>query len=82
MGAVDPASVKMRISGLGAVPATFDPKTKIVSYSITTPLAKDSYTVILSATIDGKLAETRWTFNVDPAAKPSSTDMSVPMSTP
>jgi len=82
MGAVDPASVKMRISGLGVVPATFDARTKIVSYAITTPLPKDSYTVILSATIDGKLAETRWTFNVDPAAKPSSPDMSVPMSTP
>jgi peptidoglycan/xylan/chitin deacetylase (PgdA/CDA1 family) len=82
MGAVDPASIKMRISGVGAVTAKFDPKTKIVSYTIPTPLAKDSYTVILSATIDGKLAETRWTFNVDPNAKPSSPDMSVPMGTP
>jgi peptidoglycan/xylan/chitin deacetylase (PgdA/CDA1 family) len=82
MGAVDPSSVKMRISGIGIVPARFDPKTRIVSYSITTPLAKDSYTVILSATIGGKLAETRWTFNVDPAAKPSGSDMSLPVGTP
>jgi peptidoglycan/xylan/chitin deacetylase (PgdA/CDA1 family) len=82
MGNVDPASVKMRVSGLGAVQATFDPKTKIVSYVVPAPLAKDSYTVIVSATIDGKLAETRWTFNVDPNAKPSTPDNSVPMSTP
>jgi len=82
MGAVDPASVKMRISGIGPVPATFDPQTRIVSYTITTPLPKDSYTVILSATISGKLAETRWSFNVDPAAKPSGPDMSLPVGTP
>ena len=78
MGAVDPASVKMRISGIGAVDARFDPKTRIVSYAVTTPLPKDSYTVIPSATVDGKLAETRWTFFVDPAAKPSSPDMNLP----
>ncbi len=72
MGAVDPASVKMRISGLGPVPAKFDPKTKIVSYAIPAPLAKDSYTVILSAMVGGKLAETRWSFNVDPGAAKSS----------
>jgi peptidoglycan/xylan/chitin deacetylase (PgdA/CDA1 family) len=82
MGTVDPASVKMRISGLGVVPATFDPKSKIVSYKVPAPLAKDSYTVILSATVSGKLAETRWTFNVDPNAKPSGPDNSVPMGTP
>jgi peptidoglycan/xylan/chitin deacetylase (PgdA/CDA1 family) len=82
MGAVDPGSVKMRISGVGPVPATYDPRTRIVSYTITAPLAKDSYTVILSATIAGKLAETRWTFNVDPAAKPSGPDTSLPAGTP
>jgi peptidoglycan/xylan/chitin deacetylase (PgdA/CDA1 family) len=82
MGAVDPSSVKMRVSGLGAVPATYDAQTKTVSYKVPTPLAKDSYTVILSATIGGKLAETRWTFNVDPNAKPSGPDNTVPMGTP
>jgi peptidoglycan/xylan/chitin deacetylase (PgdA/CDA1 family) len=68
MGQVDPASVKMRISGLGLVPATYDPKTRIVSYAVPAPLAKDSYTVILSANVGGQLAETRWTFSVDPNA--------------
>jgi hypothetical protein len=85
MGAVDPASVKMRISGLGAVPATYDPKTKTVSYAIPTPLPKDSYTVILTANVGGQLAETRWTFNVDPAAPKSSgpgPDTGLPAATP
>ncbi len=47
MGALIPAASKMRISGIGLVPAKYDPRTKIVSYAITKPLAKDSYTVIL-----------------------------------
>jgi peptidoglycan/xylan/chitin deacetylase (PgdA/CDA1 family) len=82
MGAVDPASVKMRISGIGPVQASYDPQTRIVSYTVTTPLAKDTYTVILSATIGGKLAETRWTFNVDPNGKASAPDTSLPFSSP
>jgi hypothetical protein len=69
MGAIDPASVKMRISGLGVVPAKYDPKTKTVSYKVPTPLAKDTYVVFLDATLDGKAAQTKWSFNVDPAAK-------------
>src|SRR4051812_2473826 len=31
LGGVDPASVQMRVSGLGVVPATFDPKTGAIS---------------------------------------------------
>jgi len=83
MGAIDPGSVKMRISGLGSVPATYDPKTKIVSYLVTAPLAKDTYFVFLNATLNGKLAETKWSFNIDPAAKKSSApDTSLPAATP
>ena len=82
MGPVDASSVKMRVSGLGVVPATYDPQTRTVSYTVTTPLAKDTYTVILSATVNGKLAETRWTFNVDPNAKASGVEMSLPGGTP
>ena len=69
MGDIDPGSVKMRISGIGVVPAKYDPKTKIVSYMVTTPLAKDTYFVFLDATLNGKQAETQWSFNVDPEAK-------------
>jgi len=82
MGAIDPGSVKMRISSLGIVPATYDPKTKIVSYTVTNPLAKDTYFVFLDATLNGKLAETKWSFSVDPAAKSSGPDTSLPAATP
>jgi peptidoglycan/xylan/chitin deacetylase (PgdA/CDA1 family) len=82
MGAIDPGSVKMRISGIGPVPATYDPKTKIVSYTLPTPLAKDTYFVFLDATLNGKQAETKWNFNVDPGAKPSGPAMSLPAKTP
>jgi len=67
MGELEPGSVQMRVSGLGAVPAVFDPKTKTVSYTVTQPLRDKNYTVILSAKAGGRSVETRWTFNFDPA---------------
>ena len=82
MGAIDPGSVRMRISGLGPVQAKYDPRTKIVSYTCTTPLAKDTYFVFLQATLNGKLAETKWSFNVDPAAKSSAPDTALPAKNP
>ncbi|MGA3171573.1 MAG: polysaccharide deacetylase family protein [Chthoniobacteraceae bacterium] len=81
MGAIDPGSVKMRISGLGLVQATYDPVTRIVSYTVTTPLAKDTYYVFLDATLNGKQAETKWSFNVDPnASKTPGADLTLPPS--
>jgi hypothetical protein len=82
MGAIDPGSVKMRISGYGVVPAKFDPVSKVVSYKIPTPMAKDTYFVFINATIGGKEAETKWSFNVDPSAKPGAVDTSLPAGTP
>ncbi|MEI6350787.1 MAG: polysaccharide deacetylase family protein [Verrucomicrobiota bacterium] len=68
MGEVDPASVEMRISGFGVVPAKFDAASKTVSFQPTTqPLRDKDYTVIISAKVGGKKAETRWTFNFDPS---------------
>ena len=72
MGDIDPASVKMRISGLGIVKANFDPASKNLSYQVDKPLTDKNVTVIISATVGGKPAETRWDFNYDPAgAKPT-----------
>ena len=68
MGNVAPSSVEMRISGFGLVPAKYDPATKLVSYEFTEDLVPKTYTVILSATVDGKKVETRWDFTVDPTA--------------
>jgi peptidoglycan/xylan/chitin deacetylase (PgdA/CDA1 family) len=68
MGEVEPASVEMRVSGYGLVPAKYDPQTKLVSYEFTQNLVPRTYTVILSAKVKGKRVETRWNFTVDPSA--------------
>ena len=67
MGALDPGTVAMRVSGLGLVPATFDPATKTITYNVATPLRPGGCTVIISAKSGGRAVETRWTFNVGPS---------------
>jgi peptidoglycan/xylan/chitin deacetylase (PgdA/CDA1 family) len=64
LGNVDPKSVTMRISGVGLVPATYDPETKLVSYKVTQKLYAGQVTVIVSATVNGRKTEARWSFNV------------------
>jgi hypothetical protein len=59
LGNVDPKSVTMRISGLGLVPATYDPKTKLVSYKMTQKNHARQVTVIASTTVN-----TRKSFNI------------------
>ncbi len=71
LGKVDPKSVVMRVSGLGAVPATYDPATKTVSYKMQQKIRSSEVTVIISATADGRKIETRWTFKYDPTAAPA-----------
>ena len=77
IGQIDPASVQLRISGLGLVPASFDAKTGVVSYQVTQKLRDKSCTVILSAKSGDKKVETHWTFGIDeggaPAAAPAVT---------
>ncbi len=68
LGAIDPASVQMRVSGLGLVPASFDPKTGMVSYQVTQKLRDNSCTVILTAKSEGKKIEAHWTFGIEDAA--------------
>ena len=69
-GNVDPKSVTMRISGLGLVPATYDPETKLVSYKMTQKTYARLVTVIVSATVNGKKTEARWSFNIGPNEPP------------
>ena len=69
MGDVDPKSVEMRVSDLGLVPAQYDAKTKTVSFQVIQPLKEKNYSVILTANVAGKRAETRWDFVFDPSAK-------------
>ena len=65
IGQIDPASVQLRISGLGLVPASFDPKTGVVSYQVTQKLRDKTCTVILSAKSGDKKVETHWTFGIE-----------------
>lgn len=68
IGQIDPASVQLRISGLGLVPASFDAKTGVVSYQVTQKLRDKTCTVILSAKSGDKKVETHWTFGIDEGA--------------
>ena len=71
MGDVDPASVKMRISGLGMVKSTYDAASKAISYQVDKPLTDKNVTVIISANVGGRPAETRWDFTYDPSKVPA-----------
>ncbi len=71
MGDVDPASVKMRISGLGVVKTNFDKVSKNLSFQVDKPLTDKNISVIVSALVGGKPAETRWDFNYDPSKAPA-----------
>jgi peptidoglycan/xylan/chitin deacetylase (PgdA/CDA1 family) len=65
LGQIEPGSVQMRVSGLGVVPASYDPKTGAVSYQVTQKLRDKSCTVILTAKSEGKKVEAHWTFGVE-----------------
>ena len=70
LGDVDPKSVTMRISGLGLVPAIYDPTTKLISYKVTQKLYDRQVTVIVSATVNARKTEARWSFNIGPNEAP------------
>ena len=86
LGTIDPGTVpEMRVSGLGKVDASFDPKTSTVAYQVTQRLKDKTCTVIVSAKSGGKKVETHWTFNIDEAgtgAAPPAPAPSVAPSTP
>ena len=66
LGEVDPASVEMRISGFGPVPAKYDAASKTVEYKVAQKLREPSYTVFLSAKVGGAKKEVKWSFTFDP----------------
>jgi peptidoglycan/xylan/chitin deacetylase (PgdA/CDA1 family) len=67
VGQIEPGTVQMRVSGLGLVPANYDPKTGTVSYQVPQKLHDKSCTVIVSAKSAGKRVETHWTFGIEEA---------------
>ncbi len=68
IGGIEPDSVKMRVSGLGLVPAKYEAATKTISYQVTQPLHGDTCSVIVEAKIGGKKAEAHWSFTLSKAA--------------
>ncbi len=74
MGQLDPGSVTMRLSGVGKVPAKFDPETGLISYTVTKEqkLRPGPVSVIIGAKSKGRKVETRWSFVYDPSAEPAS----------
>ena len=65
IGQIEPGSVQMRVSGLGVVPASYDPKTSTVSYQVTQKLREKSCSVFVSAKSAGKKVEAHWTFGIE-----------------
>jgi peptidoglycan/xylan/chitin deacetylase (PgdA/CDA1 family) len=68
IGQIEPGSVQMRVSGLGVVPASYDPKTGTVSYQVTQKLREKSCSVFVSAKSQGKKVEAHWTFGIEEGA--------------
>lgn len=65
MGDVEPGTVEIRISGVGAVPVKYDPATKLAEAVLLHPLKDRQVTVLLSAQVHGRKVETRWSFVCD-----------------
>ena len=83
IGGIDPQQVKIRVSGLGIVPAKYDPATKVISYQVTQPLHGTSCTVILETKLGDKKAEARWSFSLKEAApKAKEVPKAIPVATP
>ncbi len=72
MGDVEPGTVEIRVSGIGAVPVKYDQATKLAEAVLLQPLKERNVTGLLSAQVRGRRVETRWTFVCDavPAGAP------------
>jgi hypothetical protein len=61
----------MRIGGVGIVPAQYDPKSKMITYTPTDKLRPGAVTIIITGKAGGQPVETKWSFKVDPNAPPT-----------
>ena len=64
MGDVDPTSLEVRVSGVGALTPKYDAPSRMLTAQISQKLAPGNYTVIITGKVNGTRAETRWSFNV------------------
>jgi peptidoglycan/xylan/chitin deacetylase (PgdA/CDA1 family) len=79
LGTIDPGTnPEMRVSGLGKVDSSFDPKTSTVAYQVTQKLKDKTCTVIVSATSGGKKVETHWSFKIDDGGTPAVAPAPIP----
>ena len=78
MGALDPGTVVMRISGFGLVPAQFDPVSKTISYTPPQELKPGTFTVIIGAKSGGRPVETRWNFTYSPTGAAAAAESPLP----
>src|SRR5207245_3201103 len=65
IGQIEPGTVQMRVSGLGVVPASYDPKTGTISYQVTQKLREKSCSVFVTVKSQGKKVEAHWTFGIE-----------------
>jgi peptidoglycan/xylan/chitin deacetylase (PgdA/CDA1 family) len=68
MGTIDPATLKVFLSGVGPLQVQFSPDTKMMNAPVLQPIKPGAYSVIVSAKVNGVTQETRWTFNVSSTA--------------
>lgn len=66
LGRVDPASLEMRVSGFGPVPATFDAESSILRFPMHQRLRESDVIVQVSGRADGKRFQKSWSFRVAP----------------
>jgi peptidoglycan/xylan/chitin deacetylase (PgdA/CDA1 family) len=64
---LDPASLTLTISGLGQLPASFDPATSTLTCTPVARLYAPVVTVVVAGRAAGKRFEERWTYATDPA---------------
>src|SRR5207249_10335622 len=77
LATIDPGSAKMRVSGLGLVPAKYDAATKTISYQVTQPLRGETCTVIVEAKLGGKKLEAHWAFRDRKSTRLNSSHVSI-----
>lgn len=84
LGSIEPSSIKMRISGIGGVPAQFDPATFIVKYQVPHKIRREDCAVSLSFKRDATQPEevVTWKFKIDLAASYLPKNDEVPLDPP
>ncbi len=80
LGAIDPKSIQMQISGLGQVLPTYDPASGMLRFHPAARLQHKENTVTLKAKAGAQTINTSWIFFYDPeASSPSEAVMEPPM---